>query len=173
MLDDDGAGFTVTEASSPYFFNSPEIMGDLHADEHGSDFYNLATTHLVQVTDISETARRQLKQTRFTFPDRPDGETGVRQIICNDKYWNNENKRIDSFPLSCVSTFTKTEDTINYFVRWTFTVESAEPHVVKKAKALTTSEKMKDRLQGKAKAAAALKAAYSASSGLSKMNTQP
>lgn len=165
LLDEDGTGFTVTEASSPYFFNTPEIMESLHNDKHAGEFLNLATAHLVQLTDIAELSCRQLKQIHYIFPDKPNGETGFHQITCNDKYWNNKNRRIDSVPLSCTSTFQTQDDTENYFVRWTFTVDSSTPNVVKKVKSLSTKEKLVNCLKGKQQQQALAKSAN--------MNTGP
>ena len=52
LLDKNGAGFTVTEGSSAHFLNCPKIMEQVHIEEHGTDFLNLATAHMVQLTDI-------------------------------------------------------------------------------------------------------------------------
>ena len=86
------------------------------------------------------------------FLDRADGHSGTRQIICNNKYWNNKNCHIESVPMFCSSKFQVDDDTTNYFIGWTFTVESGKPNVVKKTETMTTKEKLVVCLQNKGKA---------------------
>ena len=101
------------------------------------------------------------------FPDRADRHSGTHQIICNDKYWGNKNRCIESVPMCCSSKFQVDDNTTNYFIRWTFNVESGKPNAVKETKAITTKEKLVVHLQNKGKAL------DSHGTLLASLNTQP
>lgn len=141
-LDEDGGGFTITEALSPFYLNSPDIMVVVHKDpEFEKSFGNLISQHMVQLNDIADNSCRQLKHTHFIFPDRCEGDTGSSCIYCNSKYWGNSNCHIESHPGTCWSSYLTRNDTRSYFVRWNFTVETSDPQIVKKMRALTIRER--------------------------------
>src|SRR5688500_2356187 len=123
-------------------------MADVHNDPDFIDsFSNFINQHMVQLNDIADNVCCQFKHMHFIFPDCCEGEPGTSRIYCNSKYWGNSSQHIESHPGTCCTSFVTKNNTRNCFVCWNFTVETSDPQIVKKMKALMVREKILMKIQ--------------------------
>ena len=129
-----------------FLYEFPKVMARVYEeDEFGASFDNLKLHHMVQLNDITDNEKRQLKHIHYEFPDRNEGDPGSCQIFCNDRHWGNENWNIKTYPVRVVTSWHRKNDIINSMVCWNFTVVSLEPQIAKKMNFLSIKEKLLEK----------------------------